>query len=167
MKNSAIALLCIMLLTIVGCNKFEHEELTIPDCDLCNYASTLNGSYRGLSEGNAVPNMSDSVTIMFEQIFIGNSQYEDSTFIYFEVVYDFDTSVGTSVDTIQLMNSSGNCFTRMTNVFSLVLSYPFKYKPVFYQLNVDSLSIESTYYPISGGIIGADLLYFGGDFDRQ
>ena len=132
-----------MLIAIIGviasCNKFEHETQTIPNCELCDYAETLEGSYRGASGGIGVPNYDDSVTISVAQVFAGNSQYEDSTLIRLKVDYDFDSSPTTRTHTIQLLNDNGDCKAVMTNVFGPSGINAISHPQGYYQFTSDSL----------------------------
>ena len=88
----------LLLLLTNSCNKFEHLDLTYyPTCDLCNFAESLNGTYRGYATGLGVDyeipmvaNSGDSVTMTVQQVFIGNSSIEDSTRMRFltSITYD-------------------------------------------------------------------------------
>lgn len=155
----------VILITMVGfvasCNKFEHETFILPNCELCGYAETLEGTYRGLSYGIAVPDFSDSITITVEQVFLGNSQYEDSTFMRFKVYYDFDSSFDVEIHNITLLNSSGNCEANMSSVLgtSNQSSHPENY----YEFASDSLKIS--YYSNTGPTTFGS--FFHGNFAKQ
>lgn len=110
---------------VSSCNKFEHETFTVPSCELCDYAETLEGTYRGLSSGIFAPNYSDSMTLFVEQIFLGNSQYEDSTYLHFKVYWNFDSSSDTRIEMIRTNNTSGDFKNGRYNISpdSIVLNY--------------------------------------------
>ncbi len=105
MKN--ITLLTVFALALISCSKFEHETLELPSCDLCEYAPSLEGSFRGYASGIAVPNYGDSMNVSLEQIFLGNSQYEDSTYIHYRATYNFDSSTDNFEKIIRLKNTDG------------------------------------------------------------
>lgn len=152
-----IALVCV----VTSCNKFEHTTFTLPNCELCDYAETLEGTYRGLAGGLSVPNYADSVTITVEQVFANNSQYEDSTLIRLNVDYNFDSSGIIRVHTIQLLNSSGKCKANMADVYG---PSGMQSGTVYYQFVQDSLKITYTNYT---GSSGSWYQYFGGKFKKQ
>ena len=97
-----------ILMLMQSCKKYKHEEPQLPDCVLCDYAASIEGTYRGFVTGISAPNYGDSMNVILEQIFLGNSQYEDSTYMHFKIYYDFDSSPDTNVATIRLDNSNGN-----------------------------------------------------------
>lgn len=155
--------LLILLVGAFGCNKFEHETLTLPNCELCDYAESLEGIYRGMSGGFSAPNYGDSVTITVEHVFLGNSQYEDSTFVKLKVDYDFDSSSEIKTHIIELLNSSGECDAYMEGVFGPTGSNVFSSPQGYYQFATDSLKIS--YTNTSGN--SQTIPYFGGDFAKQ
>jgi hypothetical protein len=159
----ASVILIILVGSVVSCHKFEHELFEIPNCELCQYAETLEGTYRGMSGGVAVPNYGDSVTITVDQIFLGNSQYEDSTFIRLEVNYDFDSSTVVKTHIIRLLNDNGHCKAYMEGVFGPSGSNVFSHPQGYYTFTTDSLKVS--YSNTSG--ISQTVPYFGGNFAKQ
>ena len=97
-----------ILTVLCGCQKFEHSDVKASSCELCTYANTLEGTYRGKISCYWYGN--DSATVEIQQIFLGNSLYEDSTYMYFTAQLTFDTlSPGPSlgIDTFRIQNISG------------------------------------------------------------
>ena len=67
-----------LVFTLLACNK--SEPLPVPDsCSLCSLVPAWEGTYRGYVSG--VTFQDDSVAVQLSQIYLGNSQYEDSMFI--------------------------------------------------------------------------------------
>ncbi len=100
-----------ILLFIFSCNKFEYSEAKVQPCSLCDYAKQLEGEYRGFNQ-SVLPYYNDSVTAYVDQIFLGNSHYEDSTVMHFQLTLVFDNSAGfpppnTYIDTIRIINTTG------------------------------------------------------------
>ena len=103
--------LCTVLL---ACKKFKHEELNAqPSCDLCAFADSLSGTYRGLVVHNEMPsfvtggNNYDSLTITVNHIFFDADPYGDSLYMNFETSFAFDSVPGITYDTIQIRSASG------------------------------------------------------------
>jgi hypothetical protein len=98
----------------ISCKKeFDHKELSIKNCDLCNFAKDVEGRYRGLGEGvkfQGKTPMIDSLTIELSQIFLNQSKYEDSTFIYFHANVVYDSILNSNFeDTIQIKKTKRLC----------------------------------------------------------
>lgn len=106
----SLVVLSFVLFSLLSCKKFDHQELELPNCELCDYAPTLEGSFRGYASGIAVPNYGDSMNIVLEQVFLGNSQYEDSTYIHYRVTYNFDSSSDDYEKIIRLKNTNGQFY---------------------------------------------------------
>ncbi len=85
--KSATILIGITLL--FGCQKFQHSEITAANCELCPYAQTLEGTYRGIAYNSWYG--PDSATVTVQQVFLGNSAYEDSVFMYFNIELEYDS----------------------------------------------------------------------------
>jgi hypothetical protein len=100
------------ILSLVSCKKYTHHEPVAPNCNECSLADSLNGTYRGIAGGFQVPDnppgsYSDSLTMTVEHIFLGNSQYEDSTVMHFKTSFKYDSSGDTIFDTVQVDLSTG------------------------------------------------------------
>lgn len=112
-----IGLFILLLGLVFSCEKFKHTDQQIPSCTLCDFAESLNGTYRGHATGINVPYNSDSVTVTVQQIFIGNSQYEDSTILCFATQRAFDQfPTYISRDTVQIAFSDGIVIAHSTSV---------------------------------------------------
>ena len=104
-----------MSVILLGCKKFDHEELSIQQtCDLCNFAESLSGTYRGQVINNSLPaafllggNNYDSLTITVDHIFPNNDPYSDSLYMYFATSFVLDSVGVVTYDTIQIRSASG------------------------------------------------------------
>lgn len=146
----SLVILTFVLFSLLSCKKFDHQELPIPNCELCDYAPTLEGSFRGYASGIAVPNYGDSMNIVMEQIFLGNSQFEDSTYIHYHVSYSFDSSTDNYQDVIRLKQANGTFHETIYSGSGSFVSF------------VDSVRIYNT----GETGLGSGLL-IGGTFYRQ
>lgn len=100
-------LLLLSIILFFSCEKFEHSELNVPNCNLCDYASSVEGTYRGY-RNSIYPQQEDSLTILVQQIYLGNSQIEDSTIIFLEMTTIYDNLISFPIiDTIRIDNSQG------------------------------------------------------------
>ncbi len=107
-------LIVVVLLGLLSCKKFDHQELSEqPSCDLCAFAESLNGSYRGLVIQNDVPDYLyygtnyDSLTITVSHVFLDIDPYGDSLYMNFATTMEFDSIPGVMYDTIQIRSASG------------------------------------------------------------
>jgi hypothetical protein len=117
-----IAFNFLVLLVLVGCNKFEHKNPTIPaNCELCPMAESLEGTYRGECQSYNFFTYSynyDSLTINVSQIFLNNNQLDDSTSIYFSLATEYDSIPGSIVyDTITIRDDTGNVWYHDKNEY--------------------------------------------------
>lgn len=70
-------------LLLVSCSKYDHTELDLTsDCHLCDWAESRNGLYSGMMNGSA-----GGVQVSFDvqQVFLNQSNFDDSTRMYFQV----------------------------------------------------------------------------------
>jgi hypothetical protein len=108
----------ILLLGLLNsCEKFEYTDQQLLPCTLCDFAESINGTYRGHATGINVPSNSDSVTVTVQQIFLGNSHYEDSTILCFVTKQAFDqypTYIIT--DTVQIKSPDGEVISHSTSI---------------------------------------------------
>ena len=90
---------------LLGCNKFEHTDLSNSGCELCGYAQSLEGEYRG-EIGSVYTWPNDSVTVLIEQVFLGQSSLQDSLIIHLKMTYTPDNKPS-YIDTIRLNSYNG------------------------------------------------------------
>lgn len=138
-------ILIVALGVISSCKKFEHETFSIPNCELCTYAETLEGTYRGYAFGYTIPG-GDSLTITVStQLFQGNSQYEDSTFTNLSVFYNFDCGL-LEHDIVRVLNADGDCEANMVAIFGESPTYSSDSPLSYFKFTSDSLKISYTNY---------------------
>lgn len=105
-----VIILFSFLLILGSCNKkFKHEGPVSPQtvsCELCDYADSISGTYRGFSDIDYHPD--DSVTITLEHIFLNLGNNLDSTSMYFKVTKTFDSSSSPWISTVLLESKNGN-----------------------------------------------------------
>lgn len=78
--------------------KFDHfvesgspEPLT--SCELCQYADSLEGTYRGYFTGIHYYTSPDTINIDLEHIFLNLGTVEDSTKMFFKITLHFSNGV--------------------------------------------------------------------------
>lgn len=104
MRTSLILFTAIVLFS---CEKYDHMNIVIPDCELCDYAASVEGSYRGFRDA-LYPELEDSLTVLVQQVYLENSQIEDSTIMFLETTTIFDNITwGPIIDTVRVDNSQG------------------------------------------------------------
>ena len=125
-KKYFIIFLSIALL--FGCSKFDHQDLNVQQsCDLCDYADSLNGTYRGLVLNNELPafvqlgDNYDSLTITVEHIFLNNDPYGDSLYMNFATSFAFDSIPDITYDTIQIRSASGQVHDSEFDTYNILL----------------------------------------------
>ena len=108
-------LLIAVLFLIFGCEKeFENKELNeIPDnCELCDFADSLNGVYLGEICGIFLPsgvNCNDSCSYTVQHVFLPeNGSYIDSTIMFFNVEQKIYTSSVIKNSIVAIENRTGN-----------------------------------------------------------
>ena len=140
-----------LLLTVFGCEKFDHSNLLVPNCSLCDYAESIEGLYRGSVGGFSVtnnPNVpspsynGDSMTMNVQQIFLNQSAYIDSTKMYFVTEYWYDIDLIHKFDTIEILSDDGYV------EHNAYLEYSSSALPQesYYWINNDTISIRGTLY---------------------
>ncbi len=95
-------------LFVISCQKFNYQEKSTPSCELCSYADSLEGNFRGKFIGvQFYPN--DSMTVNVEHIFLHNNNYDDSTNMYLKVSYIFEPSSNHTLapDTFRMVDRTG------------------------------------------------------------
>ena len=107
-------------LIVISCKKFNYQEKSTPSCELCSYADSLEGNFRGKVYGTAFSSYSnDSATVTIEHIYLNNNTFEDSTNMYIKVSYIFDQEpyMTFGPDTFRLVDRTGipKSFGRFTN----------------------------------------------------
>lgn len=100
-----------LVASLLSCNKYEHPDDYFPNCDLCAFAESIEGTYRGEVQGlqlSTNTNYTDSVTMTVEHIFLSNNLIDDSTNMYFAITHERDSiDPGIFYDTIQIRSLSG------------------------------------------------------------
>lgn len=155
-------IISIVLLALFSCKKYEHEDFNIPSCELCDFAKSIEGTYRGLAGGYAVidnPSVpywpTDSITLMIEQIFIGESDYIDSTRMHFVTKHWFDYSPTPKYDTIEIIRPDGYVENEAYKNFGGPYTHPHNY----YYITPDSIRINCEFYNLDMG--GTSMSSFG------
>ena len=150
-------IICVVfsIFIMLSCRKFEHIESSILDCELCSFAKSLNGTYRGDGFGVSVQHvngMHDSITMKVEQLFMGKSRYEDSSIMHFATTFKFDNKVGEIHDTIQIKLNNGKVenegYRQLVPVPDAADSYT-----SYYYLTPASISLHVEIYSDLGGNI--------------
>ena len=89
-------LMIVCLLILAGaCSKFEHAELDAASaCELCDWAEEREGVYTGVMywDSSSVLTPVDTVVFEVDQVFLNQSNYDDSTRIYFDVTESWQSS---------------------------------------------------------------------------
>lgn len=142
---------------MVGCSKYEHPEMAVPNCELCPYAESIEGTYRGRAGGLAVtPNPelpfyhTDSMTMIVRQIFLGQSPFIDSTKMFFETEYWFDYTQTHKFDTIEITSEAGHVEHHAYSEFGS--DETFINSDSFYIIYNDSIRINTIEYLPSIGL---------------
>lgn len=110
------------LLSLFACRKeFDHtlESQEIP-CELCKYASKLEGTYAGIKRYELIPGYhtnpnweTDTFYFNVVQIYLNHGSPVDSTIMYFHVKSKYMSEVTWSNhDTVSIVDSSGCMFNR-------------------------------------------------------
>ena len=99
-----IALVFSVILVLFSCKKFEHKDVEpVVSCELCSYADSLEGVYKGPSSKVLwyVPMdyFKDSVEITVSHIFENLGAYHDSTVMHLQLDYVYMDSMGVVEDT--------------------------------------------------------------------
>lgn len=109
----------VTIFVLISCKKndneyeYAHHIFSNPGCSLCGFADSLNGTYKGLAKGVLVPNAfgtspdSDSVTMTVSQVFLNQSTYEDSVYMYFAVSFRYHSQSTIKWDTVQIVDTTG------------------------------------------------------------
>ncbi len=108
----SVALICTFF--FLGCNKkFDHKPYTETNnptnCELCGYANSMEGQYRGNSTTTASYPTQDSLTVSLEHIFLNLGPKIDSNIMYFRRTKDFDTRP-TQIDTVTINTNGGDFY---------------------------------------------------------
>ncbi len=119
------------VIVLFGCNKFKHADLSNSGCELCGYAKSLEGEYRGYMY-SANSNISDSISIFIEQVFIGESKVQDSLVMQLKMTYVQDNKPPI-IDTLRINNNRGK---------TMDYSYYDNAKPREWVFNINSTEIE-------------------------
>ena len=140
----------------VSCNKeeleppFSYLEFSNTSCELCDFADSITGTYRGEAYGVTLPgpSLNDSMTMIVEHIFLGNESYADSVIMYFRTLrwYDYDPG-GIEENIVQVHSADGS-----------VINPPFTHPdypswPYIYTLNPDSIDMHYNGPTGTGGSI--------------
>ena len=97
-----------IIAVLVSCEKYEHTEFKDTRCELCSYAEELVGEYRGF-DSSVSADFNDSVSVFVEHIFLGNSQLEDSTIMFFKLSFIYDNHPTTPIiDTMRINSDNGS-----------------------------------------------------------
>ncbi len=149
-------LIIVVLLTffILGCSKDKAVE--IPRCELCNFAESLNGTYKGIASGVAVypdnPSIpfsnNDSITIIVSHIFLHQNQIDDSTNMYFLPEYWYEMDQIHKFDTLKISSLDGYVQDKKFPVQMLPSSISGN---SYYKLNKDSIQINVEVYDQNSG----------------
>jgi hypothetical protein len=97
-----------------SCKKFEHEDVLISktDCELCNWADSLNGSYAGYLTTTAQNYMGtnqwiDSLHFDVQHVFLAMGPLDDSTRMYFTAFNSGSQYINSGWNTWFAEDSSG------------------------------------------------------------
>lgn len=139
----------ILILVSFGCSKYEHPDLKTPSCTLCAFADSLEGTYRGMAIGFSLIdnpavnyNPSDSMTMVVQQIFLGDSPYIDSSRMHFVTEYWYDYTQIHKFDTIEIIRDDGYVEHDAYREFGVSSPHPSSY----YWVTPDHISIGSTVF---------------------
>ena len=113
----------VVVSSLTSCNKkFKHQASNqvslLTSCELCSYADSLAGAYRGKWTGASFS--PDSATITLEHIYLSLGNPIDSSQMFFKKTTAFDNNP-TQIDTVSIADHSG----------------------LFYSINYDSLWIDA------------------------
>ncbi len=110
----------ILILALFSCKKndteynYAHHIFSDPGCSLCGFADSLTGTYKGIAQGAGVPDVysgyflsADSLTMTVSQVFLNQSAYEDSVYMYFAVSFRYHSQSTVKWDTVQIVDTSG------------------------------------------------------------
>lgn len=119
MKN-AISLFALSVVVLFSCNKYEHHvTVDSTPCELCGFADSITGMYKGFYWALYVPPGVNTTTDTFEyqvnHIFLDKGDPIDSTVMFFEVLGQWQTFATPMIlDTIVLNARNGEVFSDYT-----------------------------------------------------
>ena len=140
-----LALLSMCLLLLSCSKKFDHTTLDVPACELCDYADSLEGTYRGRAAGSSVwdnpsypGGQSDSITMIATHFFLGKSAYMDSTRMFIKLEFWNDYLQIHKFDTLEITKKDGTVFRNLRTELGANNTHPNS----FFHLDPENIQIQ-------------------------
>lgn len=146
-----IIYIVVLSVLLASCEKYEHKDVVLPVCNLCEFADSLNGHYRGKATG-ICSGCNDTLNYFIQHIFPPNlNMYEDSSIMYFSALSYFDSdTTNVTNETLKIDNSNGYVIVNGDNPTQ---DYEFYIRP-------DSMRLLNLIAVPSGGLPLIDALLY-------